>query len=493
MRMGVSINCNAYQLAGVRGSALRKHPANGYSNGSEPVFGRQDHGSAHSVRLTDQKGAKRQIELKPTQFAILETQKDGTKKTVGSITYPLESAYRIDIFNGKGGLAGTVHSPSGLRYLALPGSCVKIQGVELQMLGDPIISDPRRPRFTPGFIRPQTATTQATILGAGLGTRIEPLAGDSGLCSKPALPLPGRQSVIQAIANLLAKHNFTDLIVNTYFRPAALKESLAHSDARSVKYFDEPEPSGTAGPLAAMLTNPKHMHLLDQTKPLLVMQGDAVTDSDLSTLMRAHMNNRALITIGCQEVDDKDVEKFGIVVTDKSGGDGHSGQITGFQEKPKLAQAKSRLGNTGFYILSPAVYPMIREIHREYVEKVQNPILRAGKKLSSDDVFDFAKHIFPAVLKRLEQNPSLGRFHAQKVGGYWSDIGNPTQYLETMHDIHDGKVNISLPEDVSKHRRDGAMFWEGPHKWSDAQKLADREGAKVSGNVIVARPLSEKD
>jgi NDP-sugar pyrophosphorylase family protein len=426
------------------------------------------------------------LSLKPTdtphQLEILDTQ---TGNRLGLVQQQPGSEHQVELFFGKGGFMGMITSPHGARYFALPGSTVTLPNLSLSLQGCAIVSNPQKQakeKKNGKGIR-QTRTTQATILGAGLATRFERISGDSTQYSKPAVPLAGSQSVIECIANGLAAHGFTHLIVNTYFKPESLKASLARCQGVKLDYIDENQPSGTAGGLRKMLLEPQWAPLLDTSLPLLVVQGDAVTDADFSSLMEAHFQQDALVTLGCQEVAAKDVSSFGIIVTDGRGRDGQSGSITGFQEKPTPEEAKSRLGNTGFYIFSPKAYPLVREIYGQLLEKTRQEALAAGQPEPEEVPFDFAINVFPEILRRTQANPSLGLFWAQTTEGYWSDIGNPIQYLESIHDLYAGKVDIPLPENSTRFYNNGIVYWKG------AVDIAEKEKATLSGNVVVAMPF----
>jgi len=419
----------------------------------------------------------------PHQYQIMDAKADAR---LGEVHQSENSAYDIEIFWGKGGLMAMVSSPLGIKYFVLPGGSLEVQGTFVQLDGELLKSNSDKVRVQHNSNRPaQKHSIQASILGAGLATRFERISGDSTDYSKPAVPVIGTRSVIECIANGLAAHGYTKLIVNTYFKPVSLKQCLSRSLAEEVLYIDESEPSGTAGGLRKMLTESEYADLLDRNQSLLIVQGDSVTDADFSALMEAHIANKALVTIGCQPVADKDVDKFGIIVTDQSGEDKQSGRISGFQEKPKLAEAKSRLGNTGFYIFSPQAFPLIKEIYQQLLQQAQEKAKANQEPIPTEVPMDFAMDIFPAILKRVQENPELGAFWAQAVTGYWSDIGNPSQYVETVHDIYAGKVNFPLPEPLVNYYRDGVIFWEG------AAALADQENATLKGNVVVAKPFSE--
>lgn len=414
------------------------------------------------------------------QYAIIDNK---TGNRLGTIRQPVGSAHDVELFFGKGGFMGMITSPKGARYFALPGSTVQVQDTELVLEGCAISSNPHKQAAQPKLPVVQAHSNQATILGAGLATRFERISGDSTNYSKPAVPLAGRCSVIECIANNLNAHGFSHLVINTYFKPQSLKASLLRSSAERIDYIDEDEPSGTAGGLRKMLSDPRYQSFLDLKKPLLVVQGDSVTDASFSELMEAHIQNDALVTIGCQEVAEKDVDKFGIIVTDRSGADGMSGRITGFQEKPKREEAKSRLGNTGFYIFSPQAFPLVKDIYASRLAAAQAEAKAQGQPIPAEIPLDFANDLFPEILKRSQLDKQLGPFWAQTVDGYWSDIGNPVQYLESIHDLYAGKVNIPLPEDAHRYYRNGIVYWEG------AAEIAEQEGARLKGNVVVALPF----
>jgi mannose-1-phosphate guanylyltransferase len=430
------------------------------------------------------------IQLKPTgqndEWLIIDNQ---TQEKLGLLTHPSDSPLEVELFWGKGGFMAVLLTPEEAPiYFGLPGSNMRVFGTQVHLNG-PLPSSGRlevNQDAAKSFKAPkgQTQTTQAMILGAGLATRFERVSGKHTDYSKPSVPLVGNRSVICCLADLLASHGYTRLLINTYFKPESLRAGLVCDPSiRQTAYVNETEPSGTAGALRKMLMQPEYAGLLDESKPLLVVQGDSVTDADFSALMDAHIRQNALVTMGCQWVADEDVDKFGIIVTDRAGTDDadQSGAVTGFQEKPPLSEAKSRLGNTGFYIFSPQAYPLIRDIYNECLADAKSDAEKSGKAAPDEILLDFAHDVFPRLLAKTQADPSLGIFWAQQVGGYWSDIGNPSQYMESVRDVYTGKVAIPLPEEATQYYRNGVIYWEG------TQVLAEEQSAQLSGNVVVAR------
>jgi NDP-sugar pyrophosphorylase family protein len=406
-----------------------------------------------------------------------------TKKSIGHLKASDDVIQNIEIFWGKGGLMSVLQSKDDVIYFGLPGSKVEVGGTTLELtheLSEEALYEICHPQIK-SIDAVQSQSTQAMILGAGLATRFERISGNTTHYSKPAIPLMGKESVISCLASHLALHGYKNLYINTYFKPESLKSSLAAVSSDKAKpekvlYIDELAPSGTAGALRKLLTEKDYSGWLDTSKPLLVAQGDSVTDADFSALMDAHVKNNALVTMGCQLVADEDVSKFGILVTDQSGSDSVSGKIIGFQEKPSLEEAKSRMGNTGFYIFSPKAFPLIKEIYEEKQKESGKP--------NEEFELDFAQHVFPGLLKRIEQNPGLGIFWAEQMHCYWSDIGNPKQYISSIRDIYSGKLGIKLPQNPEQYYQQGVIYWHG------ALEAAQKESAKLEGNVVVALRFS---
>ncbi len=408
------------------------------------------------------------------------------KEPIGRVQQAPDAATDVQFFQGKGGFAAIV-TTNDLSYIALPGSHLELADTILDLPGQPIEPSVRTTGKTiyDEHFKPQTVTNQAMILGAGLATRFEPVSGDITGFSKPGVPLVGEDSVIVGIAKHLKRHGFNRIVVNTFYMPDSIKQQLTtRVPGVEFVFIDEEKPSGTAGGLTRALKEGK----IDRRKPILIMQGDAVADVDLSLLVNTHARQKARATIGVQKVADEDVNKFGIVETDRADTDGDSGRITSFLEKPTLEQAgDSRLGSTGIYVLSPSVYGRFEHIGQQ--------------KLGQGKIFDYAQDFFPALLRGTRLEQAWNRFAdalipghrkrvnlwAQKLGGYWSDVGNPAQLIQTVKDAYTGLVNMELPANVSDYFENGVIYWPG------TKAKAESAGAKVEGNVIVAQKPSKVD
>lgn len=381
-----------------------------------------------------------------------------SEQILATLSQQPDAKTQVRFLKAKGGFFAIVQTPD-LTYLGLPGSQIQLPDTLLNLPGD----------LPPGRINPGTSmqretpvqkiTDQAMILGAGLASRFVPVSGDLTGYAKPSVPLVGEDSVIVTLARHLQRHGIRRILVNTFYMPDILKEQLNRIEDVDIVYIDEDKPSGTAGGLLKALDG----GLVDRNKPILIMQGDAVTDGDLSILLNTHQEKGALATIGVKHITDEEVSQMAIVVTDQSGEDGESGFVKSFREKPTLEEAgPSRLASIGFYVLDPQVF---------------DAFLGTGNaKWEKTGEFDYAFDFFPSLLEG-NQSAIYARMIPQPF--YWSDIGRPDQYIATVRDIYAGKLQVSMPPDADKYFDDGIIFWEG------AKAKAAQEGAFLKGNLIV--------
>jgi mannose-1-phosphate guanylyltransferase/phosphomannomutase len=98
---------------------------------------------------------------------------------------------------------------------------------------------------------------------------------------KPLVPVVGTP-VLEHILRLLKEHGITQVVVTLAYLGAEIRNRLGDGADldMEIEYVVEDRPLGTAGSVR------NAAHLLDDT--FLVISGDALTDIDLTTVMRAH-------------------------------------------------------------------------------------------------------------------------------------------------------------------------------------------------------------
>lgn len=238
---------------------------------------------------------------------------------------------------------------------------------------------------------------QALVLAGGEGTRLRPLTLD---VPKPVLPLAGRP-FLGFMLDWVGRHGVDDVLLSCGFLSAAVENALG-DDWKGIRlrYVHEQEALGTGGPLRLAYDE----GLLAER--LYMLNGDVLTDLDLTAQRHRHEGTGALATIALAEVED--TSGYGVVPT------AEDGQVEAFLEKQPGPAPTNRI-NAGCYLLG-----------REVAEGIE-----PGRAVSIE------RDVFPGLCMN-----GLYGFHAE---GYWMDIGTPERYLEATWDLLAGRVASDLP------------------------------------------------
>lgn len=240
---------------------------------------------------------------------------------------------------------------------------------------------------------------QAIVLVGGEGTRLRPL---TETVPKPALTLVDRPFLAYMI-EWLAGHGVSEVVLACGFLPDVLREALAGEEERagvSISYVVEPERRGTAGAIR-FAADQLGERLEDR---FLALNGDVLTDLDLTALRRAHEERGASATLGLYPVEDSSA--FGLVRS------GESGAVDAFLEK--TGEAVPGEINAGMYVLERSVLELI----------------------PPGEEFSIERDVFP----RLVGNG----LHGLRLDGYWMDIGTPERYLQASWDILEQRVETRV-------------------------------------------------
>jgi mannose-1-phosphate guanylyltransferase len=238
---------------------------------------------------------------------------------------------------------------------------------------------------------------QALVLAGGEGTRLRPLTYTT---PKPVMPLAGRP-FLSFMLDWLRGHGVDEVILSCGFMSDGVKRVLGDIyDGMRLRYVIEEEPLGTAGPVRLALDQ----DVLDER--LLILNGDVLSDIDLTAELAAHKRTGARATLALHPVED--TSSYGVVpISD-------DGQVEAFIEKADAPP--TNLVNAGAYVLE-----------RDVVEE----LIPAGRAVS------FEREVFPALVGK--------GLYGQVAAGYWVDIGTPDRYLEATWDLLAGRPASQLP------------------------------------------------
>jgi len=185
------------------------------------------------------------------------------------------------------------------------------------------------------LIPTQDLQLQAVIMAGGLGTRLRPLTED---LPKPMLPVGGKP-LMELVIEQLREVGIRRVNITTHYKPEKISDHFGDGSAYGVelKYVNEDRPLGTGGALG----------LIDApTEPVLVINGDILTQVDFRAMLAYHQEHQAIMTVAVKQYEIK--VPYGVIECEGP-------RICALKEKPQM----HFLVNAGVYLLEPKVYEFI--------------------------------------------------------------------------------------------------------------------------------------
>ena len=219
--------------------------------------------------------------------------------------------------------------------------------------------------------------------------------------------------MIERVLGQLAAHGVDRAVLSMGYLPDAFV--AAYPDGRiagvRVSFAIEPVALDTAGAIRFA----GNAASIDET--FLAVNGDVLTDLDVTALVALHRSRKAEGTIHLTPVEDP--SRYGVVVTDDTG------RVTSFVEKPAPGTAPSNNINAGTYVLEPSFFDRVPEATVVSVER----------------------EVFPRMVHE-------GTLFASVDHSYWIDAGTPSAFLKANGDILDLTRAASLPGPLT-----GGSLW----------------------------------
>jgi len=287
------------------------------------------------------------------------------------------------------------------------------------------------------------ASMKAVVMAGGEGSRLRPLTIRR---PKPMVPVAGKP-VMEHILDLLKRHGITEVVVTVQYLASSIEDYFGNGSqfGMRITYSREDVPLGTAGSVK---------NAEDQlTEPFLVISGDALTDYNLTDLIKFHQEKKSMATLMLAHVHNP--LEYGVIITNEEG------HITQFLEKPSWGEVFSDTINTGIYVLDPKIF--------SYFEKNKQ--------------FDFSQELFPMMLRN--GDPIYG-YVAES--GYWCDVGNLPEYMRANADILQGKVEAEV---TGKNIGNNIWCEEGVEIAEEAQIYGPvylAHDCKIKGGAIIHGP-----
>lgn len=217
---------------------------------------------------------------------------------------------------------------------------------------------------------------EVVLMAGGLGSRLKDLTKDT---PKPLLKVGGRPLIETMVLNL-KEQGFVKFVFCVNYLSEQLKEYFGDGSSLGVqiRYVEERKRLGTAGALRITDIDSKH--------PVIVMNGDILTNLDFNQFLQFHRNEQHSATMAVRRFESQ--IPYGVIEMDNS-------KIISMQEKP----VNSYFINAGIYCFNPEVF----------------------KSIPQDEYFDM-NQFFTSLLAAKEK---VGAF---PVSDYWIDIGHLDDY-----------------------------------------------------------------
>jgi len=271
---------------------------------------------------------------------------------------------------------------------------------------------------------------KAFLLGAGLGTRLKPL---TDALPKPLIPFANRPLITHVMDHCIAA-GITDFAINTHHLADAWETAFPDATYRgaSLTFFHEPVLLETGGGI-------KNIEKWINGDPILVYNGDIITDLPIERLITGHMGSNNTATLAVQAHGPAlHLALDGRRITDIHG------KVTGLPGTHQF---------TGIYCIDPEILDLIP----------------TEEKIS----------VIPAFLELIKRG-ELGAYHV-KDNPRWLDLGTREAYLEASFDLN--------PEVHPTAQIEGTVTgsWVGPQCRIEEGAVVENSilwpGTSVSGNA----------
>lgn len=224
--------------------------------------------------------------------------------------------------------------------------------------------------------------TKAFILGAGLGTRLRPL---TNVLPKPLVPVWNEPLVYHSLRHC-TKAGIKSFAINTHHLPQTWNPYFPDQlfEGKPIEFFHEEMLLETGGGI-------KNIASFIGNEPILVFNGDIITDIDLPSLINAHTQSDNIATLA--------VKSSGPSINVAVEGD----QIIDIRNDLNIHPGNHQF--TGIYCISPEILELIP----------------TDTKIS----------IIPAFIELIKQS-KLGAFSADQAS--WIDIGTIEHYKQAHNE-----------------------------------------------------------
>jgi glucose-1-phosphate adenylyltransferase len=325
------------------------------------------------------------------------------------------------------------------------------------------------------YVSRLTKDTLALVLAGGRGTRLKQL---TQWHAKPAVPFGGKFRIIDFALSNCVNSGIRRVCILTQYKSHSLFQHVQRGwgfmrgelgeFVELLPAQQRLETSWYMGTADAIYQN---IDIIRTHNPefILVLAGDHIYKMDYGSMLAAHVESAADVTVGCIEVPLEEAKAFGVMAVDDDN------RITAFAEKPQ--QPEPMPGREDVALASMGIYVFRSEI-------LINELLRDADNPGSSH--DFGNDIIPGLIQRLRVTAFPFR---QTLGGhqaYWRDVGTIDAYWKANMEL------IGISPELNLYDRDWPI-WTYQEQVPPAKFIFDDEGRRgmavdsmVAGGCIVS-------
>ncbi len=251
----------------------------------------------------------------------------------------------------------------------------------------PVVDDQRKLISVETFERlsdvKSKKSTPVFLMAGGFGTRLRPLTN-----SIPKVMLKvGSRPILETIMLGFIEHGFNEFYISVFYLADQIRDHFGDGSRWGVNihYVQEDQPLGTGGALSLL---PEHID-----EPIIMMNGDLLTNINFSHLLSFHKNKGAVATMCTREYSME--VPYGVIESDEM-------KITSIVEKPK----QQFFVNAGIYVLNSEIIKNIPKSSRKDMPDLFNELIAKDKNVL----------MFP-------------------INEYWLDIGRLGDFEQAQTDV----------------------------------------------------------
>jgi glucose-1-phosphate adenylyltransferase len=262
------------------------------------------------------------------------------------------------------------------------------------------------------------------VLAGGKGTRLEPLTRDR---AKPAVPFGGLYRIVDFTLSNCINSGLRRMLVLTQYKARSLDRHIAAGWgflSRELGEYIEVLPpqqridehwyKGTADAIY------QNIYSIEKEDPtyVLILAGDHIYKMDYGDMIRAHIETKTDLTVGCIPVPVREGSSFGIIHVDEQD------RIIRFLEKPR--EPTPLPGDPHHCLASMGIYVFTARLMYE---------LLCQDATRSDSDHDFGKNIIPGMIAANRVHAYRFRDENRKAVPYWRDVGTLDAYYQANMDL----------------------------------------------------------